>query len=618
MESIAEVRQSKKTVTAILIITAVLAITSVITGYFYFQIKDVSPKDSSATEGCACYFVASTDAVQSCGNANPKMAYEFRTGDFSQGGVCSANCDLKTTFPLVNESSELLSCKLDKFTINPGCVDISVEDSNEKRYSNSVPIDTTLNIKAKFTTPSNSPDATKDFYSNFSFLINGEKTDIQLDQATATGEGLKKEYMITTQLKNYSQADSLTIQALGKSTTGSEITSEACHRVLTVNKPQSATCTLLNAEIINESNGTPKVNEITINTAAISSPNSLSIKFTLGNQAKTLTTKNIASVISNNALILDKAYLYKASNFVDGESFSILDNETSRMKIVAQMYVNGESISSDGCSGEFDIPVLTDEERSLTEDEENTQNDVQTDENNQEEEATDKEVTGEETSDFSVSKASSTTCVERVSPSNTLKYTITVTNNDVDTENIVRIEDKLPLGFTYTAGTTYINGALIADEGFITVSTVGSSQQITFDPESDWTLDSGEALTLRFSSKVGSTALTGSNLNEVVVVPVNTPKSSTSVRTSKSVTVAQSCTSPETGLFDSTVSKVVLSIFIIFLGTFLYFSQSGILLSEKLLTSGPAQTLRFWKMKKENPNKYFEEKSIRNIEKERR
>lgn len=604
MEPIAEVRQSKKTVTLILIITAILAIASVVTGYYYFQIQDISPQDSNASNGCGCYFIAQTDSVSNCSTANPKMAYEFRSGQIGSDGKCSAQCDLTTSSKLVSTDATTLSCNVTDFPINPGCIDLSVENSQLERYANTVPSNASLNLKAKFSTPTNAQNPDQDFYSKFSFLINGEKTEIDLSKANITGEGLQKEYEVSTQLKEYASADSLTIQAFGTSTTGTDLTSDACHRVLTVSKSQTASCTVLNAEIVNDSQDVPKVNEITINTSAISNPNTLTIKFSVGTPATTLTTKNIASLITNNALVLNKAYLYKSSNFVEGKSFSVLDDESGSIAIKAVMSVNGQVISSNGCSGTYAIPAIEEDPRVPVDTDDDTTDGGST-------------PTETETSNFTVKKVGSLACVERVSPANTLKYTITVTNADTDTESITRIEDKLPLGFTYVNGSTYINGASKPDAGLVTVTTVGSSQQVTFNPSTDWSVDSNETITIRFSAKVGTGALSGSNLNEVVVVPVNTPKTSGSLRTSSSVIVAQSCTAPETGIFDTTVSKVVLAIFIIFIGTFLYFSQSGIFLSEKILASGPMQSVKIWKMKNDNPKKYFEEKFIRNIEKER-
>jgi hypothetical protein len=194
-----------------------------------------------------------------------------------------------------------------------------------------------------------------------------------------------------------------------------------------------------------------------------------------------------------------------------------------------------------------------------------------------------------------------------------------VKNNDTDTEKVKKVEDKLPLGFTYKAGATLINGIPVADASYVTLTTVGSSQQITFAKSGYWSVSEGGTLIIEFSAKAGSSALSGSNLNEAVVIPEHTPKSNTNVRTSSLVTVAQSCNAPDTALFDSTIAKVIAGVAIIILGIILYASQSGIILSQKLLSSGTIRgtrrVSRMIKLKITDPRKYFEEKLIRKIDK---
>ncbi|MCC7290321.1 hypothetical protein IT417_03675, partial [bacterium] len=217
-----------------------------------------------------------------------------------------------------------------------------------------------------------------------------------------------------------------------------------------------------------------------------------------------------------------------------------------------------------------------------------------------------------ETSDFTLDKTASVACVER---SNSLTYTISIHNTDSDDEGVTRIEDKLPLGFTYKTNSTYINGSLVDDSDFIDVETVGSTQQITFSTNGGWTIDSGDSLTIRFSANVSSSALSGSNLNEAIAIPVNTPKDDDSLRSSVSVSVSQNCTSPETALFDSTISRVALAVFTILLGLFFYFSQSGLNVSNKLINSTLGKTVRNIGLKSNDPQRYFEEKFIEKLEK---
>lgn len=612
MDPITAAKQSKKTVTIILVITGILAIASVITGYYFLQINDISPQNSSASQGCACYFVATNDKITSCSDATTKDAFEFQTGTEQSNNTCSALCDLRSASSISTSAGQeqptVLACRVSDFPTNPGCIDLSLENESEKRFANEVPKGQDLTVKAKFSTPYTADASNTDFYGSFSFVINGEKVDVPAAQAVTSGTGTEKQYIVSTKVSDYSSADAISIQAIGESTSGSQLTSDACNRVYAVTKPQAPTCTELKAEIINEGT-TPKVNEITITTASIATPNTLSVKFSLGSSNQALTTKNIANKLTDGKLVLSKSFLYATSNFVDNKSFSVLDKEVDNMKISAEVYVNGTIITSDNCKGEFEIPeVIVDEPKTPTE---NPEPEVPVEEPAEPTENT-------TTSNFKVTKAASLSCVERVTPSNTVRYTITITNNDSDSEKVVRIEDKLPLGFDYVASSTIINGSSQSDTGLVETQLVGSTQQITFEKTGGWTVNAGGVLTIKFTAKVGTDALSGSNLNEVVVVPANNPLTASSVRTSASVIVSQSCTAPETGIFDSTVSKIILAVMIIFMGTFFYFSQSGITIAEKLVYSPLGMLIRTLNLKASNPKQYFEEKVVKELEKKKK
>jgi hypothetical protein len=153
MDPITAAKQSKKTVTIILVITGILAIASVITGYYFLQINDISPQDSSASQGCACYYVATNDKITSCSDATTKDAFEFQTGTEQSNNTCSALCDLRAASSLATASGQeqptVLACRVSDFPTNPGCVDLSLEDESEKRFANGVPQGQELTVKGK-------------------------------------------------------------------------------------------------------------------------------------------------------------------------------------------------------------------------------------------------------------------------------------------------------------------------------------------------------------------------------------------------------------------------------------------------------------------------------------
>lgn len=214
------------------------------------------------------------------------------------------------------------------------------------------------------------------------------------------------------------------------------------------------------------------------------------------------------------------------------------------------------------------------------------------------------------TSDLYVS-VTGTTCVERVAPDDISSFTITITNNDTDSEEVVTVVDKLPLGFTYTAGSTKINGE-VQNDTLVTVTQTGDSQDLTWDPDTNWTIEAGGTLIIQYSAVAGEDALTGSVQNEVVVTPLNTPVNAANLRSELVFTVAQNCENPETGILDSTLGRIAVGLVIIMLGGFIYYSNSGIALSNKIMqTSAYTKSTRsaeLFGLKLTNPRKYFEEK----------
>ena len=186
--------------------------------------------------------------------------------------------------------------------------------------------------------------------------------------------------------------------------------------------------------------------------------------------------------------------------------------------------------------------------------------------------------------------------------------------------------DKLPLGFDYVSGSASISingtnlGTIDPD-----VTQVGSTDHLVWRPETgDWSIEGGSRLTITFSARATGDALTGVALNEVVITPANDPTDD-SVRTQYSFEVAQRCTSPETGIFDSVASRIVIGLVVILLGIIFYYSVSDrsvlkILSSNKIGTAilDISSELDYIQSKYTSPKEYFEEKISRKIDKERR
>ena len=297
--------------------------------------------------------------------------------------------------------------------------------------------------------------------------------------------------------------------------------------------------------------------------------------------------------------------LYNASNFTEAKSFSQLDNHKGELTITATVLENSKSLGS--ASKTIIFP-----ETSF-----NTDN---------------PDGSTTEESNFTVTKTSSEQCVERTSPNNSVTFTLTSTNRGTISQGVTSVKDKLPLGFTYVANSSKINNVTVTDSNYVTVGTVGSTQEVVWRKTEPWIVNSNQALTITFNAIAGGSALTGENTNEVVLTPQQIPTDPSSLRATATLLVQQDCENPneeipkvpvepdkdvpQTGIFDSTISKIILGILTITFGWYIYSKPSGRVLAEKLIDT-PAfkeAEMTTWRIFK--PRKYFEEKLIKKISKE--
>ncbi len=218
---------------------------------------------------------------------------------------------------------------------------------------------------------------------------------------------------------------------------------------------------------------------------------------------------------------------------------------------------------------------------------------------------------------ITVSKSGGT-CAERIAPRNRINFTINVGNSGTTREQISSITDKLPLGFTYVANSTQmsINGVAVTDGKEPTVNTVGSTQELIWDMSSRSGVDNGSSVVITFAALAGPQALTGENQNEVVVAIPNMPSDPNTLRTEYVFRVQQSCLSPQTGIFDSVMVRVLAGVILMVLGM-LFMLQKGGYLSryyDSRLFRGIdsiAGKAEMGALKLTDPKKYFEER-IRN------
>jgi uncharacterized repeat protein (TIGR01451 family) len=228
------------------------------------------------------------------------------------------------------------------------------------------------------------------------------------------------------------------------------------------------------------------------------------------------------------------------------------------------------------------------------------------------EEGKDTDYEGEGASDFSVSVSANDTCVERISPNNSLVYTIAVTNNTDQSQDISDVTNKLPLGFRYIQGSANINGEVDTNDEYLTINNIGDSQELVWSTQYGWSVGAGDTFTIEFDTVADSNTLSGEALNEVVVTPVNLPSDTNALREAVAVTVAQSCSTPQTSIMDELPTKIVAGIAAVIVAMIFYLTSAGEGVSTTLASTGvakkSAETTRMFKLRLFNPREYFEEK----------
>lgn len=575
----------KKAVTILLVITGVLGLVLVGVAVYFYSIKETNNNQSSTNVTCGCYYI--DPAVTSdCGDS--RRAFKFETLTVPSTQSCKASCSTSTlSTSLLNSSTAQNSyqiCQVQTIT-DSRCESMTITDKNGKIVTGKVTSADQLNIEAKF----------DQVYSNYKFTINNDTTNP--DSTSSDNLTIKKT------ITNLSNVTAVNIVATATTSSNDQINSPICRRLIEVTQPSSSTVTNLTLQTITDS-GVTKISTAKVYTGSLTSTDSIKIDFSFGSVFPTLEmTKGFTINTTTGSLDIVQADLYNTANFSNAASFSQLNSYVGDLAIKAEVYVNNSSIGSASQTVTFANNSGSNNGSG----------------------------TGEETSvasNFTVSNTTNQTCLERVSPNNTVTYTITVTNKSSASQSLTSITDKLPLGFTYTTGSTTIDGSAVQDSSYITVTNIGDSQELTFAKIGGWTMSTNQAMVLTFKATAGSNALTGDNLNEVVIAPSQIPTDTTTLRTSVTINVAQSCTNtgenegennntPQTGIFETTIFKVIIGAIVISLGWYIYTKPQGQLIASKVVDSQVFKSteMGIWRIFK--PRKYFEANTINRITKKK-
>ncbi len=573
-------KKSKKVVTILLIVTGVLGLALVAVAIYFYTIKDSSLDTGDNTNTtCGCYYIDPT-VTSECGD--PRRAFQFETATVPSTQTCKVACSTsKLSTNLLNSSTQqdlYQICQLQSIT-DTRCNSMTITDKDGKVVTGKISSDNQLNIEAVFDKE----------YTNYQFVINNESGApdvISPDKLT-----------IKKAITSLSGITAINIVATATTSTNDQINSPICRRLIEVQ--QSGESSVNSMQITTrEASGKTKLSDLKISVGKLASSSGVKIKFTFENKYPELTmTKGMTVDKETGVIEMIEQDLYTASNFSSNISFAQLNDYTGSLEVKAEVYVENASIGTTTSTVTFITPS----------DNPSGGTDVE--------------------SNFLVTNTSNKTCVERISPDNVAQLTIVITNKSTNSQKINSILDKLPLGFVYQTGSSKINGVAVADSGYITISTVGSTQEITISKTNGWTLSSNQSLTIVLQATAGSSALTGSNKNEIVVTPEQIPADPSTLRTSVNVLVAQDCSNPgetvdqddnhtpSTGLFDSVIFKVIVGLSVVAIGWFLYARPQGQILTEKFVNSRVFKDteLNTWRIFK--PKKYFEEVVVRKSQK---
>ena len=587
--------EKKKSTTLLVIIAAILGVGLIIAAVYFYTLDEPTDEQVITETTCACYYI-DPEVISECGDARRGFSFELNTVPSNQN--CSAPCSVdKLSTNLLNSTTEqsLYQICTIPFVQDSRCTEMTIKDSAGKIVTGKIPLDEKeLTIEAKF-------DAV---YTDHKFVINNQEVEpdsISPDSLTIT--------------KKYTELDTSTLNifATASDNSANQINSPICRRLIEVEQTTSASASTMRVQTRKDED-TYKVSSIKIGIGNIEEDANLTIRFSFNLKDSTIgdlsMTEGFTIDGSKGEISIIEQDLYNSENFSTDLSFSQLDKEVGNIDITAEVRSDTEVIGTVDTS--FNFPQT---------------------------EPTSEEVQEAEESKFRVSKTSNINCVERVTPDNVAEFTLKSVNDSTTTQIIYSVKDKLPLGFTYVADSTKINGVKVSDTEFVTTTDIGDTQEVVWEKTGGWSINSGQSLTIVFMSEAGEDALTGENQNEVVITPAEIPADPETLRAEFVLNVAQSCTekeppveekkddetpvvdkpdsetTPETGIFDSVIGRILLGMLVVIVGWYIYSRPMGQTMMEKLVNSGAYKEAEVFSWRIFKPKKYFETKLVRKVSK---
>lgn len=577
-------KKSNQIVKILLIITGLLGLALLGVAIYFYTIGDTSKETEEKTKTCACYYIDPA-VISECGD--PRRGFIFETATVQESQTCNPGCATsKLSTNILNSTTQqdlYQICQLTNIT-DLRCTEMTIKDGDGKIITGKVDANDEIVIEARFDNGG---------YLDQEFVINNES--IQPDTISQDKLTIKKT------VSNLGNNTTLNIVAQAKDLTGGEINSPVCRRLIDIN--QEGVSNVSGLQIQTRAVDTSiKISRIKVTAGNIEDDSKLTVTFSFDDNSYSSLTMvdGFTTDKAKGEIEMVEQDLYDINNFSNKKSFTILTGHEGELEITATVRDDGISLGS--ASKSITFPK------------------AQTDTD------TDQDTTP---SNFIVSKTADLECIERVAPNNDIEFTLTTRNNGTVAQSIASIKDKLPLGFTYVTSSSKINGTAVADSSYVTVTNVGSSQEVVWTKNDNWDINPGQSLTIAFKAIAGANALTGDNQNEVIITPTQIPNDPSTLRATLKVDVQQDCdnpvvededdddngSTPQTGLFDSVVTKIILGIITIAFGWYMYSKPAGRVIADKLINSGiyKGAEMTTWKILR--PKKYFEEKLISKIQK---
>lgn len=574
-------RKSNKLVTTLLIIAGILGLVLIAAAVYFYMIKPSTIK-TTTTRTCACYYI--DPAVTSeCGDT--RKGFMFKTTTLNNSGSCQNICQT-SDLPMneINSTTKqelFLSCPLSNIQ-DVRCTEMTVKDKEGKIVTGKILPNEEITIEAKFDKVYSDPE-------------------IRLNSTQIKPDSISDDKLVIKKTLSSFTTSSIDIVATAKDSTGEQINSPLCKRIIAIEQTGTANVTgLVLSKRVDEKKN--KVSSAVIRTANISDTTGYKIYFSFDNQkfTKLTMTKGFTLDDTKGEISILEQDLYNAANYESGGSFSQLDDFIGTLKVVAELIGPEKSLGTASANIQFSEIKDTVTEVPTTPKEESVE------------------------SNFSLTGTTNVTCLDRVSPNNSAVFTVNITNNASTSQTILSVKNKLPLGFTYTPSSSKINSVSITDANYLKVNTVGETKELIWSTTRGWSISAGQSLTLVFQAEVGPSTLTGNNLNEIVIEPAQVPAQPSSLRTEMTINVAQSChptdqttqNTPETGIFDTMLGRIITGIIILAFGWYIYNKPFGQVMVKKFVDSEvyKGAEMTSWKMFK--PRKYFEENTIKKITRE--